>query len=177
MKKLAGTIHDPYWFQSSMPDSMRHIPVSHNGGVEILNLGFGDPANTPSYSPALQRQVNLLTLDRDADYFLFDQWDRPVRFAINHDYLLKMGFRAVRTEVLSSTTPKGVETLVEFILSVMGPNPGLTRQGIIAQFAKEYRRDVARKLANQERVQKSLGRGTLLESMNRGISTFVPRYY
>lgn len=157
-----------------MPDSIRHMPIASNGGVDMYNLGFGDPANTPSYSAALQRQVSLLTSDREADYFLFDELDRPIRFVVN-DPLLKMGFRVVRTEVLSSDTPKGVETLVEYILKVMGQKPGLSRQGIIAQFAKEYRRDVAGMLANHETSQPSSG-ATLLESMNQGISNFAPRY-
>lgn len=168
-----GTIHDPFWFQPGVPDTLRNLPTDSNGNVTMSTLGFGNPAYTPSYSAALQRQVNLLTADKDADYFLFDGLDRPVRFVI-HDRPLKMNFRLTRTEVLSSDDPNGVEVLVEYIIKMMGHKPGLSRDRIIAQFSKEYERDVVGKLDYLESTHAGNPGVTVLESLSRSMTDFVP---
>jgi hypothetical protein len=71
----------------------------------MASLGFGSPAHAALYSPALQRQVALLTVDKMADYFLFDEMDRPIRFAIK-EQMVKMGFRVIRGHALSSSPPQ-----------------------------------------------------------------------
>lgn len=167
-KKLPGTIHDPFWFQPDVPDGFRHL--GGKGDLEVTSIGFGDPARTPTYSAALRRQVSLLTADKKADYFLFDEMDRPVRFEITNS-MLKTFFRIARTEALSSDKANTVEGLLELIIKVMGQKPGLSRQGIIAQFAKEYERDVARNLAIIERSREGSGL-TTLENMSQAISSF-----
>jgi hypothetical protein len=81
-KKLPGTIHDPNWFQPDVPEEIRlDLPSTSNGFDQMASLGFGSPARAALYSAALQRQVALLTVDKMADYFLFDEMDRPIRFA------------------------------------------------------------------------------------------------
>ncbi|KAF9459187.1 hypothetical protein BDZ94DRAFT_1312645 [Collybia nuda] len=148
-KKLPGTIHDPFWFQPDMPDGLRNIPINDRGTVGMDSLGFIDPKNAPRYSSALQRQVNLITADRDVDYFLFDNMDRPVRFVLE-DPMLKMSFRIMRTEALSSENPKTVEGMAEHVIKVMGQKPGLSTAGIISQFNKEYGRDMTDKISRLE---------------------------
>lgn len=62
--------------------------------------------------------------------------------------------------------------MVEYVIKIMGQKPGLSRQRIIAQFAKEYRRDVAGQLENIE--HQSPPGLTTLEYMTRGMSKALP---
>jgi hypothetical protein len=101
-----------------MPEEPRHIPSTSDGTVPFSSLGFGNSASTSPYSAALQRQVSLLAADKEVDYFLFDDMDRPIRSVIN-GHMTKAGFRILRTSSLSSSSPKGVEALVEHIIKVM----------------------------------------------------------
>ncbi|KAF9459185.1 hypothetical protein BDZ94DRAFT_1057108 [Collybia nuda] len=171
-KNLPGTIHDRFWFQPDIPDSLRHLGTgSDTGAVDFASLGFGDPARVQKYSAALRRQVSLLNVDKQADYFLFDERDRPIRFEIQNS-LLKTFFRITRTEALSSDNSKTLEGMVEYIIKAMGQKPGLSRKRIIAQFTKEYERDIVVNLAKIERVRGKSGL-TVLENMSQGISTFM----
>lgn len=166
-KKLPGTIHDPLWSGPDYAKALRHIP--NNGkGFAVEDLGFGNPETAPPYSAALQRQVSLLVADKNADYYLFDELERPVRFIVD-DPELKPFFRLTRTHALSSNDPPGVATMVEYIIKVMEQRPGLSREKIIAQFEREYENDVVGNLARLPRI----GRGTFLEVTSRNISKIV----
>src|ERR1700733_1189657 len=99
-KKLPGTAQDPYWAYPDFPDHARHILTAPDGTVSLTSIGFGTPNIQHKYSPALWRQVSLITADRDADYFLFDEDDRPVRFVL-YDPCMKITFRDFRGEILS----------------------------------------------------------------------------
>jgi hypothetical protein len=154
-----------------MPDELRHIPSGSNGTVQMESLGFGTSASASSYSAALRRQVSLLTADKEADYFLFDNLDRPIRFIIN-DQMTKAGFRILRTQALSSSPPKTVEAMVEHIIKVMEQKPGLSRARIIAQFTKEYECDITDRLEKLERSHSTSG-VTFVESVSKGMATYM----
>ncbi|KAF9459186.1 hypothetical protein BDZ94DRAFT_1312644 [Collybia nuda] len=170
-KELRGTIHDPFWFDPNVSDMLRNIPSASDGSITMAELGFPNSNHTRPYSSALQRQINLLTTDRDADYFLFDEMDRPIRFTIE-DSLLKMNFRIARTEVLSVNNPKGVDTLAEHVIKIMAKKSGLSKAGIIAQFTKEYECDVAGRLAELEKTHIRNPEVTVLESLTQIITDF-----
>jgi hypothetical protein len=151
-KKLPGTINDPFWVFPEMPDHLRHIPTSV-AEKEVTYIGFGDPNTAPAYSPALQRQVSLITADKDADYFLFDEDDCPVRFVL-HDIWMKMTFRTIRGDVLSSTDETFIGYIAECLIKMMGQKPGLSRERILEQLGGEYGGvDIADKVAKAEKMR------------------------
>ena len=86
-----------------MPDHLRDISVSSAGGVELTSIGFGTPHPSRPHNRALQRQVSLLTGDKLADYFLFDELERPIRFAI-HGTWAKISFRVLRSDAMFGAT-------------------------------------------------------------------------
>lgn len=91
---------------SEAPSHIHHIPAKENGLTSITSIGFGDPGLTSQYSPALKRQMDLLTADTKADYFLFDEDDCPRRVEIS-DSWVKMKFRSLRSGILAGV--KGVK--------------------------------------------------------------------
>jgi hypothetical protein len=96
-RKLPGTAQDPFWACPDVPDHIRHVPIADSdGNVSISSVGFANPDTSHFYSPASHRQVSLITADKEADYFLFDEEDRPVRVVL-HDTLTKMAFRIFRS--------------------------------------------------------------------------------
>jgi hypothetical protein len=123
---------------------------SKSGNVPVTAIGFGTPDPTRPLSPALQRQMSLLTADKDADYFLFDELDRPIRFML-HDMWTKMMFRILRSGVLSGADREGLEAMAEYLIKAMGQKPGLSRRRILEQLEREYGNGVASKVEEFER--------------------------
>jgi hypothetical protein len=104
-KRLPGTIHDHFW-QYPVPDTIRHVQPSPDGTAAVADLGFGVLHPSRTYSPALQRQISLLEGDRGADYFLFDDFDRLIRFMI-YQSLMKLCLRTTRARAIYEATPIG----------------------------------------------------------------------
>jgi hypothetical protein len=179
-KQLSGTAHDPYW-QYPVPEDLRpHLPSSHNGYVSINSVGFTKPNSGVSYSPALEKQISLLTADTDAEYFLFDQTDRPVRVELD-DTWTKMLFRTTRTGAWSGTSTKSslnsIKIMAQYLISTMGTKPGLSRERILEQFEKEYGKD-ARRTAEEFEKEWTLRegtRGTFLERMGKNMASTAPQ--
>ena len=162
------------WKYPDVPDTIRQVE-STNGHVSITSLGFGTPHPSRPHSAALQRQVSLLEGDRQADYFLFDDADRPIRFALYETYS-KMCFRMIRADAMFGERPTGVEALVQYLIKTMSDRPGLSRARIVAQFQREYGGNMAAKLREFEAKGPSNGDGpgvTFLESMSRSMMTMM----
>jgi hypothetical protein len=82
-----------------MPDHLRHVPDVQDGDVPLSSIGFPSPNSQREYSQALQRQLSLINADKEADYFLFDTDDLPVRVVL-HDTWMKMAFRIICSDIL-----------------------------------------------------------------------------
>jgi hypothetical protein len=134
-----GTVHDPFWMQPALPAYYRRtLPT---GGSTITSLGFGDPVPAPSYTPALRRQVALLTSDEEADYSFFDKEGRPVRFLVP-DNLTKFTFRLMRTGVFASEERLELAPFAQYLIAMMSARPGFSKEMILAQLVSEYDTDV-----------------------------------
>jgi hypothetical protein len=177
-KQLVGTTRDRFWKYPSLPDYARNIPSEPKGGVHITSIGFGTgPHPSRPHSPALQRQVSLLTGDKYADYFLFDELDRPVRFMIG-DMYTKISFRNLRSEALSSPEPMGLVVIAEHLIKMMEHEPGLSRERILAQLGREYPEDIAEMVAKWEQSAAKQGRSpgtTFIEVMGKNMAATMPR--
>jgi len=174
-KKLPGTAQDPFWACPELPEYLRQVPTSPDGDISISSIGFANPNSEREYSPALQRQVSLLTADKDADYYLCDNEDHLVRVEL-YDKWMKMIFRILRSDILSTDEQRGLETIAEYLIKIMGHKPGLSRERILEQLECEYGGDVATKVAVWERkaVANGLEGSTLLESMSRNLMATLP---
>jgi hypothetical protein len=177
-KKLPGTAQDPFWAYPDFPDHARQLRTTPDGNVSWSSFGFGNPNIQHKYSPALWRQVSLITADRDADYFLFDVDDRPVRFVL-HDPSMKMTFRDFRGEILSDDEGHGgnmLLALAEYLIKVMAQKPGLSREMILAQLEREYGGGVATKVAEWEKLAAKNGESgsTFLEVQSRSMKQALP---
>lgn len=147
------------------------IPTDESGDIATSSIGFGDPTTAPPYSPALKRQVALLTNDQGADYFLFDKDDRPVRFFLL-DGNMRMVFRLIRQGLLSTPGQIGLEALAEQMIKDMARRPGLSRQLILAQLEREFESGIEAKLLELERKERLKGlEGTMIENMAKGMQT------
>ena len=169
-----GTAQDPLWAIPDVPDHIRNAP-SENGNVAISSTGFGTPNPARPYSTALQRQISLITADKDADYFLFDEEDRTIRVVVA-DECTKIAFRHLRANALSVNDKKGVEAIAEYLIKAMGQKPGLSRQRILRQFEEEYGRGVSQQVAKFERmaVQNGFRGSTFLEAMGKNLTSIMP---
>jgi hypothetical protein len=141
----------------------------------MTSIGFGTPHPSRPHSPALQRQLSLLEGDREADYYLFDHTDRPVRFFLNETFI-KLCFRTTRSEAMFGAEQSGVEAMAEYLIKTMADRPGLSRAGILAQFEREYGGDMAAKVAAFE--AKGLENGyesgrTFLETKSASVRTMM----
>ena len=177
-KKLPGTAQDPHWAYPDFPDHARHIPTTPDGTVFLNSIGFGTPNIQHKYSPALWRQVSLINADRDADYFLFDENDRPVRFVL-YDPWMKMTFRDFRGEILSDDEGHGndmLSALAEHLIKAMAQKPGLSRERILAQLEREYGGDIATKVAEWEKLaaKNGMSGSTFLEVQSRSMMQALP---
>jgi hypothetical protein len=178
LKNVKGTAQDPLWMAYGLPDHIR-LPESaaSDGFVSLNSIGFGSPHPLRPHSPALQRQVSLITADKEADYFLFDEADTPIRFEI-HNTSIKLMFRMFRMGIMCSVEQKGLEAVAQYLVKIMGPKPGLSPERILDQLSSEYGADVAEKVAEYEKIGPRYGYGpgfTLLEMMGRNYEATLPR--
>ena len=165
-KKLPGTIHDPLWQFPFLPCSLP-VPSDGSDSVAVDSLGFGGPNPTRPHSRALQRQVSLLTGDRRADYFLFDDTQRPIRVEIR-DSIVKMMSRIFRGFALGEEL-LCVEFMAEYLIKIMEHTPGLSRRSILAQFSEEYEVDVEAKVAEIQRRGLSRPGTSYLETASKNV--------
>jgi hypothetical protein len=175
-KQLPGTAQDPFWASPQVPEHMSaplRAAAAGGGSVHITSIGFGTPHPSRPHSPALQRQVSLINSDKYADYFLFDDLDRPIRFAIDvEDKWTKLTFRFLRTSAMFGPDRQGIQAIIEYLIKCMGQRPGLSREGILAQFNREYGDDTAAMVAEYERKTRLIGyaqEGTFVDQMNKGM--------
>jgi len=177
LKDPRGTALDRAWSRHEIPDYM--LPTTgdpdENGLFPETSYGFGNPHPSRPHSPALQRQVSLITADKEADYFLFDEMDRPVRVEIP-DMWVRMAFRVYRANAMFSAKEEGVEVIAEYLIKFMGRQPGLSRGKILNQFAKEYGRHFPAKIARWEKTKmEGYEPGvTIVELMSRNIAANAP---
>jgi hypothetical protein len=157
-----------------VPDYIRDVPLeSKDGSLHISAIGFPAPNNKRQYSPALQRQISLLTADKSADYFLFDEADQPVRIVL-FDMWTRLQFRQMRMGAWSENCSDGLmytAVMAQHLVKHWGSQPGLSREGILRQFGLEYGEDVKGEIADLERkgVQRGLGEESFLDMTTRGI--------
>jgi hypothetical protein len=176
-KRLKGTVNDPFWKYPDVSDSLRHVPINKNDTISINSMGLPPPEPPYPYSQALQRQIGLITSDKDADYFLFDEVQRPIRFALPEGYI-KLAFRTMRSNALSTCEKKGVQAIGEYLLKTMSDHPGLSRERILGQLSSEYGEETAGKIADFEKMAVRNGYepgATFLEKVSRGLTSAVPR--
>jgi hypothetical protein len=175
-KRLPGTIHDPLWAYPEVPEHLRHVVSTQEGTIPLTSIGFADPNSPARHSPALQRQMALLNADKDADYFLFDEDDSPVRFVLQ-DTWTKMAFRTLRSSVLSSgDQQQGLEAIAEYLIKMMGQKPGFSRQRILEQLRNEYEGDLVAKVAKFESMAAVNAHegSTFIEAMSKNLTATMP---
>jgi hypothetical protein len=156
-------VNDPFWKYSDVSDHLRHVPINKNDTISINSMGFPPPEPSYPYSQALQRQISLITNDKDADYFLFDELQRPIRVALPDGYT-KLAFRMMRSDALSTCEKKGVQPIGEYLLKTMSNLPGLSRERILGQLSREYGEEAAGKIDDFEKlaVRNGYEPGTIL---------------
>jgi len=178
-KKLSGTIHDLSWAYPQVSDHLHFAGITPDQPITSLGFGTPHPSRPPSF--ALQRQIALLKDDRDADYYLFDDTDRPIRVELD-EKCIKIAFRMLRSEIMfrPEKAPEGVEMIAELLMKMMADRPGSSRARILAQFEEEYGGNVAAKLAAFEAKRARNGYelgGTYLERMSEGMRAMQARGY
>lgn len=158
LKNVKGTVYDPFWANSDFPDYLRPPESTRlsDGGIPISSLGFGTLPPSRTHSPALQQQVALITSDKDADYFIFDEQDQPIRFVI-HDMWMKISFRNLRSGAIFSAGQEGLEAMAEYLIKVMADKPGLSRERILDQLSREYGENLPGMLGEWERKRVNNG--------------------
>ena len=102
-----------------------------------------------------------------ADYFLFDNTQRPIRVEIR-DSMVKMMFRIFRGFALGDEV-MSVEFMAEYLIKIMEQTPGLSRQSILTQFSEEYEVDVEAKVAEMQRRGLSRPGTTYLETASKAM--------
>jgi hypothetical protein len=150
-KKLKGTVNDPFWKYPTAPDYIYDLPINENKTILPTSLGFGTPHPSRPHSQALQRQLSLLAGDKDVDYFLFDEVQRPIRFVLP-DGWTKIAFRLMRTDALSTQKQTGLRAIGEYLLKTMSNHPGLSRTLILAQLGREYGEDAVVEIKEFEKL-------------------------
>jgi hypothetical protein len=140
-------------------------------------MGFGTAHPSRPHSQALQRQLSLLNGDKTADYFLFDEVERPIRFEIRETFT-KIAFRTLRAEAMSNAEQKGLEALAEYLIKMMQHKPGLSRERILEQLRREFTEDIVEKVAKWEKMATVNGhaKGTaFIEVMGKNMATTLPK--
>ena len=167
MKHLRGTIRDPLWRFPKIPDQFRDALTFDGNGFAINSLGFATPHPLRPHNSALQHQLSLLTADKSADYFLFDEAGHAVRFAIE-DTFTRTCFRVIRSNAMSTAEQKGLEVLVEYLIKTMEHKPGLSRERILVQLSGEFGEAIVEKMATFRADAAASGDDmTFLEVMSR----------
>lgn len=158
-----------FQFPPALPD------IDGEGGISITSLGFVSPDAARPQSPALRRQVSLLTADKDADYFLFDESDKPIRCVLSDNMWTKLAFRQMRTEAWAHSDNGCVEAIAQYLIKAMGGRPGLSRERILRQFDEEYGEGTTAKIEKWEKqkVAKGYGTETFLEVVGRNVEVGV----
>jgi hypothetical protein len=121
--------------------------------------------------------VSLLTGDKDADYFLFDELERPVRFMI-WDVYARMTFRNFRSDVLSTPGMATLPAVAEYLIKMMKDEPGLCGERIIAQLSREYSEDIAEIVAKWEESNAARGYApgtTFIDMLGKSTASVLPR--
>lgn len=171
---MRGTIHDPLWQHPDLPEYMRDASSEYKDGIlQISSIGFPGPNNTRQYSPALQHQISILTADKEADYYLFDEEDQPVRVVLK-DPITRLQFRNVRMSAWCDDSEKGVHlmaALAQYLIKYWGRRPGLSRERILKQFKEEYGDGAITKIEDFESHSAARGYGeeTFLEVVSNSI--------
>jgi hypothetical protein len=76
-------------------------------------------------SPALQRQVALLKQDGEADYFFFDEQDRPIRLVMSsQDHMMRQNFYHLQEECMFGGLNGESEAAVMVSVEAMVRNSG-----------------------------------------------------
>jgi len=164
----------------AVPDDPVEAGIPKKVDIEQIFPHHLDKPAHPSrpHSPALDRQISLLKVDADADYFVFDETDQPVRFAVSdEDKWMKMSFRDLREMAFFGNGENmAIESITEYLLRNMADRPGLSREMILAQIAREYGQDLADLAVEFEQAGRERGydgHATLLESMSRDMPKIV----
>ena len=145
--------------------------------IDIVSTGFGNAHPSRPHSQAFQRQLSLLTGDKHVDYFLFDEVDRPVRFVIQ-DPTIRVVFRALRADAMSSANQRGLEAISEYLIKMMQHKPGLSRERILAQLGREYTEDIVNIVTQWEKmatVNGHLEGTTFIEVMGKSVTAAMPK--
>jgi hypothetical protein len=175
-KELQGTIRDPHWQFPGLPDHLRAALPNGSNHVSLDTIGFGTPHPSHPHNQALQRQVSLLTGDTNADYFLFNSIDHPIRFVIQ-DTLTRMVFRICRADAMFGPEQQGLEAIAEYMIKMMERTPGLSRERILEQLSGEYGGDVGAKVREFQKMSFVNGHGdgtTFLEVMGKNVLSTAP---
>ena len=162
MKKFSGT------------QRPAEVTLPADAYSSITTIGFGTPHPSHPHSPALQRQVALLESDKHADYFLFDDTDRPIR-VVFADRNIRTCFRLIRSEAMFGPEPsRNILAMGEQLTKTMADRPGLSKVRIMAQFEREYGKRTA------DYVAAHLAKGghesgrTFVETMSMSIAERLP---
>jgi len=126
-------------------------------------------------SSNLERQVALLKEDGDADYFFFDERDRPVPFVMpGQDFVMRENFYFFQEECMFGAEMRGLDVMAEYMVKVMGElgEPGLSAERMMRQMSGEYGVDVARMVRGIRRKKVDKGyvlEKTFLEQMSKDV--------
>ena len=119
----------------------------------------------------LQRQITLLKANPDADYFFFDDQDRPIPFVLSSpDRMVNQNFYHFQEECMFGRETKGLDVIAEYMIKVMAGQPGLNMAGILKQLSKEYSVDMKRLMVELQRKKVDKGwdpEKTFLEEMGK----------
>jgi hypothetical protein len=181
-KQLPGTANDPCWAFPEMPVHLRSaLPSSQEGNIPVSSMGFVQPNSAHPYSPALQQQIDLLTADTAAEYFLFDEVGQPVRVVLP-DLCARMAFRICRAAAWSNSGTKhddggDMAAMAQYLIKVMGVKPGLSRENILEQFTREYGKGAPAVIEKFEKnlVANGHGEETFIEMMSGNMAANFPK--
>ncbi|KAH7912342.1 hypothetical protein BJ138DRAFT_1083873 [Hygrophoropsis aurantiaca] len=171
-KRLPGTAGDSTWAYPAVPDMYREMLNNGNGRtMNLRDIGAGTPQFVRS--SALQLQVSMIEADKDADYFLFTASQEPIRFVV-HEFFMKMVFRLLRTNAMSSKERTGTCALAQYLLKEMASTPGLSKESILRQLSSEYGIDM--EVALKEFTERGgPSNETFLEKMGKGVRAMGPK--
>lgn len=141
------------------------------------SIGFPSTIPMRSWSPALRRQVALLTTDKAADYYLFSDLGQPVRVVLDGMHI-KLNFRICRSNAWSrrDQNDDGMAAIGQHLIKLMERKPGLSRVTILKQFDREYGEGSSAKIEELEkqRVEGGHGEVTFLEMMGKNSASIIP---
>ena len=92
---------------------------------------------------------------------------------IIEDRWCKIYFRLVRSEAMFRAEQSSAAMIAEYLIKMMGDQPGLSRETILAQFVREYGVDVAAQVVALEANDN--GGMSLLETVRGGMEWTASR--